>query len=281
MVLPGESPARNLFLADAHVHFHAGFEPHTFLAAAARNFADAARRIHPLVACRGVLLLTESAGVDWFRRLQDAPPAGWWIEPTAEPESLIACGPRGERLTVVAGRQVVTAERLEVLWLGTREQPADGHPIHEVIPAARAAGAVPALPWGFGKWTGRRRRVMRGLLTDPALGSVVHFGDNSGRPAFWPAPRWFRKAAGRRQRVLPGSDPLPFPDQGRRAGSFGFYGHAELGWDRPWRDLKAVIDGTDVELRRYGRLEAPLRFVRHQVAMQWRRRERRPAGAAA
>lgn len=262
------------FFADAHVHFHSRFTTEEFLDNTAGNVARAAARLHARAGARGVLLMTESAGSDWFGSLPARQVQGWRFATTAERESLIATGPGGcPPLIIVAGRQVVTSERLEVLWLGTVERPADGRPIREVIAAARESGAVPVLPWGFGKWTGRRRSVMRALLADAALAGAFHFGDNAGRPAFWPKPRWFRDAGPQNRRVLPGSDPLPFPDQVSRPGSFGFYGYANFGVETPWRRLKRLIEDPATELRPYGRLEAPARFLRNQAAMQWRRAE--------
>ena len=73
-----------------------------------------------------------------------------------EAESLTASSKSGQDLSIVAGRQIVTAENLEILALGFDAGLDDGLPIDEVILAVQAAGALCVLPWGFGKWTGKR-----------------------------------------------------------------------------------------------------------------------------
>ena len=65
---------------------------------------------------------------------------------------------------VIAGRQIVSAERIEVLALGTRTQIPDGQPLAATIDAVRADGALAVLPWGFGKWWGARGRMVDAYL---------------------------------------------------------------------------------------------------------------------
>lgn len=52
----------------------------------------------------------------------------------------------------MAGRQIVTAEKLEVLALGTDLDIDDGRPIREVLSLVTENGGLPVIPWGAGKW---------------------------------------------------------------------------------------------------------------------------------
>jgi len=276
------SATPSLVVADAHVHVHDCYDPARYFAAAYANLASAARG----EAFRGALLLSEGAGEDFFGRARALAArgealGGWRFEATAEAESLTAS--RGDsRLHLIAGRQVACAEDLEVLALATPERIADGRPIRDVLRWARDAGALPVIPWGAGKWLFARGALLRTLL-DESRGAELYLGDESGRPVFWPKPRHLAEAAALGVRNLPGTDPLPFPHETERAGSFGFRlrlpADARFDTAKPAASIRgAVRAGAAIEP--FGRLEGPLRFLRNQVAMQLRKR-RRPHAATA
>lgn len=270
----------SITLVDAHVHFQDCFSVADFFNNAARNFQSAASRAAAGAEFEGVLILTESRGVDWYGELAAgdggtraaAVAAGWQIHNTREPEAIGLYGRDGRKLILISGRQVITAERLEVLWLGTLAKPEDGTPVREVIANARAVNAVPVIPWGFGKWMGDRGRCLRRILNDDADPDrpAVHLGDNGGRPFFWPIPGPLKNRGQRRN--VPGSDPLPFTDEIIRPGSFGFWFQGKLDPLAPANHLKRLIDDHRVTLNPYGRPERVIRFVRHQIAMQMRLR---------
>lgn len=268
----------SITLVDAHVHYQTCFSVADFLDGSSRNFQQAADKAAPGAEFEGVLILTESRGVDWYAEIAApegnartaAAEAGWSIRNTDEEEAIRLCHSDGRRLVLVSGRQVVTAERMEVLWLGTRAKPEDGAPLQEVIRNARLAGAVPVIPWGFGKWMGGRGQHLRQILSDdtgPAQ-PAVHLGDNGGRPFFWPMPAPLRQTLKTHRRNIPGTDPLPFADEIVRPGSYGCWFEGRLESDAPAAHLKRLIDDPRVTLNPYGQLERALRFIRHQVAMQ-------------
>jgi hypothetical protein len=265
-------------LVDAHVHLHDCYPPDLFLDHADANF-ERAERARGWPAVPGVLMLTESEGVDEFGRLAEAargPGAllgRWALEPTGDAEALSAR--RGGRILVlVAGRQVVTREGLEVLLLGTRETVPDGAPVREVLAAGARFGALRVIPWGVGKWLGARGRLLSELIAAVPPDDRLFLGDSAGRPFFWGRPRHFDEAARRGWRVLPGSDPLPFPSQVARAGSFGFRVEGPVDVTRPSTSLKAALGTTERGITPYGRPERLLPFLRNQVAMQRRKRAR-------
>ena len=73
-------------------------------------------------------------------------------------------GYTGQTLYVIAGRQIITRERLEVLALCTAKEFADGEEVETVLDKVRRAGGLPVLPWGAGKWWGTRGRIVTELL---------------------------------------------------------------------------------------------------------------------
>lgn len=258
-------------LVDAHVHFHTCYDPQTFLDGALRNFqrnlqGTAAELAQPWT---GFLLLAESAGAHWFRRWSNGlKTGGWRFESTSEAESLLAVNGAGERLILVAGRQIVARERLEVLALGKDLEMLDGLPLCEVLERVRASGALPVLPWGFGKWWGRRGAVVAETLEQG--GGELFLGDNGGRLGLEPA--LFRRARKLGIRLLPGSDPLPFARHARLAGSYGFVLPHAVDLERPAEILLRRIRESG-QPRAFGRRAGLPRFLRDQVGMQLRSAE--------
>ncbi len=264
-------------LIDTHVHIHGCFPLGRFLNAAYSNFEHAAGDCGGRQGFIGVLMLTETARADGFERLSawvDGRAGGigpeleaWSIRHTAETASLAAARD-GQRLYIVAGRQIVAAERLEILALGFEGFVPDGEPIRGVIERVRDAGAVPVIPWGFGKWWGRRGKLVSALLRDQAaLGFFL--GDNSGRTTWLGRPAPFEDAYRNDIPILPGTDPLPFPAEYGRVGSFGLAMHEPFDPARPAAEIKRLLKSTPPPLMKpYGSCETPLRFLRNQVAMQ-------------
>jgi hypothetical protein len=278
--------ASAVVLVDAHAHIHSCFDPARLLDAAAAHFAIAGAQLAPGAAATGVLLLTESAGDDAFGALSacagrgpDPALGGWAVTAGADGISL-TLQRAGRSVVVVAGRQVACREDLEVLMLGTVQRMDDGRPIAEALERAREWGALRVIPWGAGKWFFARGRLLTELVSqaDPA---DFFLGDEGGRPVFWPTPRHFAIAARYGVRVLPGTDPLPFPDETHRAGGFGAALRGRLDAARPGASLLALLRNRSTVLTPYGGLETPLRFVRHQIGMQLRKRRRKQAARAA
>jgi len=121
-------------------------------------------------------------------------------------------------LWIIAGRQMVAAERIEVCALFSDEPIADGQPARGIIRAILAAGGLPALPWAPGKWLGPRGRLVQALTREFSPDRLVLI-DSSLRPRGWPAPRLYAAARRQGRAVLSGSDPLPVPGEERLAGS--------------------------------------------------------------
>jgi hypothetical protein len=253
---------------DGHVHLREpGFDVDC-LAAAARNFG----RYAAVPSRTAVLMLTDSAGEDALTRLRETLPAdheALRTAPTAEPESLWVYV-EGWRLLVVAGRQIITAERLEVLALATSARFDDGVPLDRLLPQIEAANGVPVLPWGCGKWIGTRRRQVAAAIRDSAPGRLL-LGDNGGRPGVW-RDGLLDGFTGRPSRpVLRGTDPLPLPGHWRRVGSYGSVAEVALPAEFPAAALRTALRDPAVELRPYGRQRGIAGFLRDQMRLRMHR----------
>ncbi|MBW2541920.1 MAG: hypothetical protein JRF15_07515 [Deltaproteobacteria bacterium] len=257
-------------IVDAHAHLHACFAPEDALDAAWDNFAAVAADRN----FTGVLMLAEPVTGEPFAALRTESWTRWTLESGSEP--VARCARRvgdNAKLWLASGFQVVTLEGLEVLCLGCERRPEDRLPIAEIARQARESGALAVVPWGAGKWLGRRGAVLSHFLEsvdDPG----VFLGDNGGRPDVW-RPRHFAKAAPRGIRVLPGSDPLPFASEVNRLGGHGFIFPRALPEDRIVAELIARLLDPGTHLEAFGSTETLLRFVGNQIAMQWQMRARR------
>jgi hypothetical protein len=263
-----------MLLVDGHVHVHECFDVARFLDAAADNFGAVAAGLGGTLDPQGILMLTEAKGARVFESWSSRAPVShgsWRIDRTSETDALVAQRGREDRLLLVAGRQIVTAERLEVLALATTAPFVEGRPLRAALDDVREAGGLPVLPWGFGKWSFSRGELVRRVVAEEDPGSFF-LGDNGGRPGWGRRPPEFAMAERRAIRILPGSDPLPLACHVRRAGSFGFALERPENVDRPASWLRERLASPSARPVPYGRGEKLLPFLRNQVLMQARKR---------
>jgi hypothetical protein len=261
-------------LIDGHVHIHDVFDVAVMLDHASVRREAAAERLGLPRATPGVLMLTESQGVDAFSELANR--AGqcvgrWRVRRTEEPISLHLQADDAGPLVLVAGRQIVTAERLEVLALGTAPCCEDGIPAEAVIKHVHAVGALAVLPWGFGKWVGKRGSVVRSILNSPEA-SKLFIGDNGGRLSIGPEPALFTLARRQGLPILPGTDPFPFAEQVSRPLGYGFVLAADVAGPRPGAAIIGRLRARRAQPATFGSRTGPASFVRWQLAMQWQKR---------
>ena len=253
--------------ADTHVHIYPNHDLGSFFESAFRNVAGLVAPDKVADAAR-VLCLTEGHGFHAFRDLREGRrtlPEGFGLSPTSDPGAL-RIRHRDEALFLVAGRQIVTAERLEVLALVTEAVVADGQPMAETLEAVRSAGGIPVLAWAPGKWFGARGRVV-GAAIETAEPGTLWLGDTSMRPTCWPEPRLMRRGRLRGLPVVAGSDPLPPPGEERYPGTYGIFSEAAFDPDHPAERMRAVLrDGAAFTLRgrRCGPLAMARRWDRHR-----------------
>ena len=261
------------FLLDGHVHFYPCFDRDLFFDSALANFRKAAGVVRRHTEHAGWLLFTESFGMDYFRRFRAAAGrssgGGWTFHRTDEEDSLVARCDGGGSLLLVAGRQIITSEGLEVLALCCDADIDDGLPLPAAIEAARALNANVALPWGFGKWWFRRGALITRFVRS-AGATDIFLSDNGGRARFGGEPPLFRLAALRGIATLAGTDPFPFEHEVERVGRYGFALDGTVDPMQPAAGLRCLL-GADAQPSRYGRPVGPIAFCRNQLMIQFRR----------
>lgn len=264
----GRSIAPVVVLMDGHVHFHTCFSWHAFLEAAARNFQQAESELNLQAPTIGCLAFTESRFANSFDELRAGVQIdGWDIQRTDEVRSVICRSRTGQAIIILSGRQIVIREGLEVLAIGCHGRFADGQPIAGLIQQIGALGGLPVVPWGFGKWRLRRGRVVRRLVGGE-VDDVFALGDNGGRARMLPQPGLFAKAEAGGIPVLPGSDPLPFPNEVHRVGSYGCLLHVTLDEREPAGSIVSALRQLRNAPRAFGRRMPLLRFGHMQLRMQ-------------
>ncbi|PON10944.1 hypothetical protein C2W62_47410, partial [Candidatus Entotheonella serta] len=221
---------------------------------------------------QGVLLLTESAGNRAFAALaqtQGGAVGRWHVSATEETNSLHLQRDDGAQLVVLAGRQLVSEERLEVSAYFINETIVDGASLPTLLAQIDQLGGVAALPWGVGKWFGQRGKIIEDILGATEMPVMV--SDNGGRPWFWPTPRLLRAARQQGVPVLAGSDLLPKVSEQQQAGSMGFVLRGALHADLPAQDLKRRLLHLKEMPPCYGKREGLWGFVCNQSYMRFRR----------
>lgn len=252
---------------DTHVHLHPFYD-------LARAFA-AARDVLSAAAGPGGaagLCLTEAVGCDAFGALRDGRWAvpGWTAVSSTDGLTLrLDPAAGGNSLWILAGRQIVTRERVEVLGLGLHATVPERLDAAETVERVRAAGALAVLPWAPGKWFGRRGRIVAALM-DRFGPDAVALADTTLRPLGWPTPLLIRRAVRAGFRVFAGSDPLPFAGEEARIGSLATVVDGVPDGALPAASILRLI-GSSVRPvgvcgRHPGPIETALRLRRHAAA---------------
>ena len=239
--------------ADGHVHVYPVYDTKALF----RNLIQNLDRLAGLPAgCAGsetvgsriykLAFLAESREHNFFSRLQNQDKAimANGLEVVSAPDPVcVTVGLRGVgQVCLVAGRQIVTRERLEILGLAMRVTIPDGLPAAEVIQRVVEAGGIPILAWSPGKWLFARGQLVRDLIASDQ-GRGLRLGDTTLRPTLWPEPRPMRRARESGMTVIPGSDPLPLAGEERYAGTYGFVYQGAFDAEQPAASIGRMLAG--------------------------------------
>lgn len=269
-----------MILIDAHVHIYDCFDLDLFFDSALRNFKSVTKNLDG----QGkqavyVLLLAEGELYNWFSHMVleiekngniTTSDGKWELAYTGEKESLCAMRSDAAKDTIylIAGRQIATAENIEVLSLFCTKGIADGTPLAQSVALIKEYSGIPTLPWGVGKWQGRRGKILLDFLAGKGRGDI-YLGDNGGRPKFWPTPKLISLAKDKDIAVLPGSDPLPMAHEALRVGSFGCFIDQEIAdVTSPALCIKEILFDGAKPLQPFGKLQSNLSFIVNQVTLR-------------
>ena len=241
-----------LVIADTHVHLYPCYNLSRALTIAATNLNKLAGTEH----CIRTVFLTERAGCSAFKQIKngtlqlDLP--NTVIVNSGGEESLSIVQNGSVLLILIAGRQVVSAENIELFALGRDLEIEDRLPAEEVLQRIIGSGAIPAFAYSPGKWIGAR-----GWITDRILKSNrsagLAIGDSSLRPSVWLSPPLFSAARELNLPIIAGSDPLPFAGEENLIGTYGilYNGHFDL--NAPFESWKRILSEEKGAIKIVGR----------------------------
>ncbi len=271
-----DSSSLDVVLIDGHAHLYDDVPIGSFLESARRRFEAAAWKLGLPQSTTGVLFLLETPLTHAFQRLRAVgghAVGGWKVRALSDDVSFVGehvSGGLAGPVLIIGGRQVATRERLEVLALGNLEPISDGLPLSETLDIVKAAGALPVIPWGFGKWWGGRGKLLAEVVAHGEPGSL-YIGDCAARPQSSRTPAILKQAANRGILILPGTDPLPFASHAGIAGGYGFALQVRPNAQTPAADLICALRELREQPRVFGSRTSWPGFIRSQVGMQLRR----------
>ena len=270
-----------MIFIDAHVHIYDCFDIEVFFTAALQNLKSAVAEKSDRDGLQPVfmLILAEGKGKSWYQKMAArllaersviTPTGAWTLYPTEETLSLVAQknDHKSEKLYIVAGRQIVTAENLEILALFCNNDIPEKMSLIETVGSIKDCDGVPVIPWGAGKWFGKRGKILQEFIVRSGEKNF-YLGDNGGRPCFWPTPELLHFAKEKGFHILSGSDPLPLPHEAHRAGSFGvFLDHPLDDSNSPAHSARELLRSGQQELCPFGRLQKNVPFVLNQLLLR-------------
>ena len=263
---------KNIILVDAHIHIHSCFDLNLLLDSVYKNFCEVAKLFN-VKKFDSVLCLTENFNVNYFSKFERMAESqnqnnssAWKFYLTNEPNSIRVLRKPEEVMYIIAGQQIVTKERLEVLAIGLIDKIENGKPIIQVINLVKKNNALPIISWGAGKWIGSRKKIIVKLV-NKYTGDFLFLGDNGNRPFFWSRPSIFKEAEKLNIRNLQGTDPFPFESEITKAGSYGFGVEGNINSLNPFEEIRKKVLDMNIPLLQFGKPETSLRFFRNQFLM--------------
>jgi hypothetical protein len=261
--------------ADAHVHLYPCYDLRLALDNLRHNLAglDAG--------AVAMAFLAERSDCHFFRELVERAPEMLKAPVRVErfDNALLLREEGYPDIYIFAGRQVISAERVELLALTTDTHIPDGLPAFEAVELIRRAGGVPVISWAPGKWFCGRGKVVENLLERFAPGTLL-VGDTSLRPVVWLTPVLMKWAIRRGFGLVAGSDPLPFPGEEKMMGTYGIRMEAEFDRADPARSMRAVLCGPEFLPQRIGKRGGLFSTLRRLIKNSSARKGNPPAGTS-
>ncbi|MDD4349506.1 MAG: hypothetical protein PHF70_10390 [Opitutales bacterium] len=255
-------------LCDTHAHLHAGCDIPLSWNAAYRNLS----RFSAGKDFSAVVFLADMEGQSFFEDLHASIGSQigstWSVSATEEAVSVKLTRDDGASIYVVAGAQVVSLERVEVLMLGTRTRLRDGVSLSDVLQGSGDRKGWTVLPWGVGKWIGKRGALVASAFGASPGSAGVWACDNGNRPWFWPEPELIGRQRKLGVPVFRGTDPLRIPGDTLRIGSFGNRIVCDFDPERPFGSVDKAIRSGAFEMGATGSCQGLVRFVANQIRLR-------------
>ncbi|MBN1560652.1 hypothetical protein JW998_10410 [candidate division KSB1 bacterium] len=261
---------RTSLLIDAHVHIYPNFDLDRAIRSGLENFHSAETNGDTVK----VWLLTERSDCHFFRDALTFKLDNYhFVETGDDPVLRVKSNAHDPLLYIVAGRQLISSDDLEICALATRFQSDDrALDTVDLIHAVLDAGGVAAINWAPGKWFGARGRVVRQLFENFSP-QELFISDTTMRPTVWRTPKLMAAAMRQGFRVLCGSDPLPFEGEEDLIASYTFGLAGEFDHDQPAQSLKSLLRHPSTTFTVHGHRSGPFTFLQRQTRIMSEKRK--------
>lgn len=259
-------------LIDGHVHVYQHYDLNRVLEGGAENLRRAAAKggiIHEDDKAIPILLLSERHDCNFFKQAMESslqkPVDGFTFHRTAERESLLVKKNDQLYMFIIAGRQIVTSEGLEIISVMTTLYIKDrSKSTQDVVRKVSDSGGYPVINWAPGKWFFKRGEVVNNLI-DSLDPTTLLIGDTTLRTTLWPLPSLMKKAKQNGFKIIAGSDPLPFKDEEKNIGTYGFVVKAKFDESRPCQSIRAIMRDEKTVPLLIGSRNNLIKFFKRQV----------------
>jgi len=127
------------------------------------------------------------------------------------------------------------------------------------------------IPWGVGKWWGRRGRLVTNMIIAERGSSDIMLADNGGRPWCWARVPQFEMAKEQGMRIVAGTDPLPLKGEETRVGRYGFRIQFDRAEDQSIADaFRGALENPSIPIQILGKRMGLRRFVSSQFRLRLR-----------
>jgi len=254
-------------ICDAHVHIYPQFDFNAAFTCSLNNFSALIKTQKLPLDTIAVWLLTEGHHYNFFSQ----PPAlpGYQIEKTPEKESLAVVDSSTGKpvLYILAGRQLVSSDKLEICALGTTATlPDRTMNTQATITWVLEHDGVPALNWAPGKWFFARGKIVSSIIDNNSPEQLL-ISETTMRPTFWTTPSLMKKALYKGMKVLAGSDPLPFPGEEKLLASYSSVMSGVFDPANPAKSVKSLLLNPGASIHNVGKRSGTFEFAKRQYGI--------------
>ncbi len=250
---------------DTHLHFYPFYDVGKAFAALHSNLSSSDFCQDATI----VGILTESNGCHFFKQVKENPEKFQLSHFKINfcRGAIVVKMPEYPEMYILPGRQIVTAENIELLCLLVDCEIEDGLPARMVIKRICEQNGVPVIAWSPGKWQFKRRRIVKDLVLKHKPGSLL-IGDTALRPAGWPLHGLMKLAVSKGLGVVSGSDPFPLEGEEKTMGKFGILLEFDMNSSDLITGLRAVLLNPATIMtcigRRHSFFQVVSKLVRHK-----------------
>ena len=259
-----------LILVDTHTHYYPFCSFTKYFDYAYLNMQTAARENNNAQTFSAILCLLETETSHNYQDLLDIANStkkmGEWQLESLDNNKLLRLSQSDEKeLYILPGQQIITSENLELLIIGSTEKISHKNPINTYLEKYSETHLL-ILPWGVGKWLGKRGRIVSRLIQ--RNNHTFTLGDNSARPSLWQYVPQFIQARKKGIKILAGSDPLPIHKQYKKVAIYGSTMTGSLQQQGLADQLRETILNSKTNIKSYGHRDGLLRFIFSQLLLR-------------